>query len=96
METTTCTLKPRTLAQTCDAVYLLAEEELGQDVTVTYEASLDGGTTWEAVTPGELVQLSHTGDELKLRCHLTRPDESEPPEGEGVVRWFQAHATQEA
>lgn len=93
MITGTITLKPRSLAETCDAVYLLEEHEIDPEVTLTYEASLDDGTTWEAITPGELNALAHSGTSLKVRLTMELPDESED---EGVVRWFVAYATQEA
>lgn len=38
---------------------------------IAYEVSLDGGTTWEAVTPGSLVTLGHSGDQLVMRATLT-------------------------
>ena len=93
METTTVTLNAVNLPGECDAVYLLSEEQLGSQVTATYEASLDGGSTWTEVTPGELNDLGHVGDSFKLRCTLARPDDAEEPDGEGTVFWFIGMAT---
>ena len=93
METTTVTLNAVTLPDDCNAVFLLDDRTLGSDVTATYEASLDGGTTWAEVTPGELNELGHVGDSFKLRCTLARPDEAEEPDGEGTVFWFIGYAT---
>lgn len=93
MITGTLTLKPVSLPELCDAVYLLDERELDPEVTITYEASLDGGTTWEAITAGQINVLAHSGTTLKVRLTLDLPDESED---EGVVRYFVAYATQEA
>ena len=94
--TGTLTLNPLALPAVADTVYLLADEDLGEGATAAtslYEASLDGGTTWEAVTPGELSALEHTGSSLQVRVTLNLDDTSEE---EGVVRWFLAYATQEA
>lgn len=93
MITGTITLNTVDLAEACDAVYLLAEEELDPDATTLYEASLDDGATWETITPGELNTLAHSGSSLKVRLTMELPDESED---EGVVRYFVAYATQEA
>ncbi len=90
MITGTLTLNAVALTETCDTVYLLTEEELGVAVTLTYEASLDGGTTWEAVTAGQLNTLAHTGTSLKVRLTLGLPDASQDV---GVVRWLVCYGT---
>lgn len=94
--TGTVTLNSVTLDTTCDAVYVLADEDLGSGgdaATATYEASLDGGDTWEVVTPGTLSPLGHSGTALQVRITLDLDDTSEE---EGVVRWVVAYATQES
>lgn len=94
--TGTLTLNAVTLPATADAVYLLVDEDLGAGAdaaTSTYEVSLDGGTTWETVTPGELAALGHTGSTLTVRVTLDLDDASKE---EGVVRWVVCYATQEA
>lgn len=93
MKTTTCTLKTVDLPDDCSAVYLLEEHDVGDDVTLTFEASLDDGSTWDEIASGELTDLSHTGDRFKLRATMQRPDEAEEPDGEGVVYWLLGLAT---
>jgi hypothetical protein len=94
--TGTLTLNPVTLPATADTVYLLADEDLGTGglaATSLYEASLDGGTTWETVTPGTLNQLAHTGTSLQIRVTLNLDDTSDQV---GTVKWIVAYGTQEA
>ena len=88
--TGTITLSTKTLPAPCDSVYLLTEQIVPGDGTITYEASLNGGQTWDTVTPGDLATLNHTGDELSLRVTMSLPEESEddPPE----VFWIVAYA----
>ena len=90
MITGTLTLTNKQLPQTCNSVYLLTEDATVGDGTITYEATLDGGATWQEVTPGDMVTLGHTGDELSLRVTLSLPEASEddPPE----VFWMVAYA----
>jgi len=91
MITGTLTLTTKQLPDPCDSVYLLTEQIVPGDGTITYEASLDGGSTWDEVTPGDLATLNHEGDELTLRLTIEQPEESEddPPE----VYWFVGFAT---
>lgn len=94
--TGTLTLNPVTLPAVADTVYVLADEDLGTGAaaaTSLYEASLDGGTTWETVTPGTLNHLAHTGSSLQVRVTLTLNDTSDQV---GTVRWLIAYGTQEA
>lgn len=94
--TGTLTLNAVTLPATADAVYLLVDEDLGTGglaATSAYEASLDGGTTWEGVTPGLLNALAHTGTSLQVRVTLSLDDTSDQV---GTVAWLAAYATQEA
>jgi len=93
MTTGSITLTTKQLPAVADSVYLLAEDAIPGDGTILYEASLDGGSTFEAVTSGQLAELNHTGDQLTLRLTITQPEASEddPPE----VSWFLAYATQE-
>lgn len=93
--TGTLTLNPVELPATASAVYLLADEDLGTGpdaATSTYEASLDGGATWEPVTVGELTALSHSGTTLQVRVTLDLDDTSEEV---GTVKWIVAYGTQE-
>ncbi len=89
--TGTITLSTKTLPAPCDSVYLLTEQIVPGDGTITYEASLNGGQTWDTVTPGDLATLNHTGEELTLRLTIEQPEASEddPPE----VYWFLGFAT---
>lgn len=91
MITGSITLTAKQLPAVCDSVYLLAEDSIPGDGTILYEASLDGGTTFEAVTSGEIAELGHTGTALTLRLTIEQPEASEddPPE----VSWFLAYAT---
>ena len=91
MITGSITLTTKQLPAPCDSVYLLTEDATVGDGTITYEASLNGGQTWDTVTPGDLATLNHTGEELTLRLTIEQPEESEddPPE----VFWFVGSAT---
>ena len=90
MLTGTLTLKTVTLPAAATTVYLLTEEEPATDATATYEATLDGGTTWETVTPGDTVTLGHSGTSFALRVILTLPTES--PD-EGLIYWLIGYAS---
>ncbi len=90
MLTGTITLNPVPLDQTCGSVYLLADDTIPVDGTAAYEASLDGGTTWEPVTPGVAEALAHQGTQFQMRATLTLDDLSD---NEGVIRWFIGYAT---
>ena len=90
MLTGTLTLDPVTLPESCNAVYLLDDAAIPADGSVLYEASLDGGTTWEAVTSGDVTALAHSGQSLQVRATLTLADDSP---NEGRVSWFIAYAT---
>lgn len=89
----TVTFTPTALPEVCDAVYLLDDADIDGDAAVLYEATLDGGDTWEAVTPGQIVGLGHDGDTLQIRATLSAP---EAFGDEAEVRWVLAYATQEA
>lgn len=85
----TITLTAVTLPATCSAVYLLADKTVDAGVTETCEATLDGGTTWEAVVEGETTTLGHTGTEFALRFTHSRVADSGD---ESAVRWIIGYA----
>jgi len=89
-DTGTLVLNTVTLPATATDIYLLTEETLDAAVTATYEATLDGGTTWETVTPGGTVTLGHSGTSFALRVTLERPVDS--PD-EGRVWWLIGYAS---
>ena len=84
-DTGTLVLNTVVLPSTATDVYLLSEETLDTNVTATYEATLDGGTTWEVVVPGSTTMLAHSGTSFALRVTLTRPPGSS---NEGRIFWF--------
>ncbi|MCA1057597.1 DNRLRE domain-containing protein [Rossellomorea aquimaris] len=51
-------------------VHLSTVEETPSGTSITYEASADGGHTWEEVHPNQTHALSHTGSTLTLRATL--------------------------
>jgi hypothetical protein len=89
-DTGTLVLNTVTLPATATDVYLLTEETLDATVTATYEATLDGGTTWETVTSGTTVTLGHSGTSFALRVTLERPTDST---AEGRVFWLIGYAS---
>jgi len=89
-DTGTLVLNTVTLPATATDIYLLTEETLDVAVTATYEATLDGGTTWETVTPGGTVTLGHSGTSFALRVTLERPADSSD---EGRVWWLIGYAS---
>jgi len=84
-DTGTLVLNTVVLPSTATDVYLLSEETLDTNVTATYEATLDGGTTWEVVVPGSTTMLAHSGTSFALRVTLARPPGSS---NEGRIFWF--------
>lgn len=91
--TATLVLDAVTLDATCDAVYFDAElTGVVGAWSVTYEASLDGGTTWAPVTPGEITALGHSGTSLVLRATLDRPALSD----DGRLLWLVGYAQEAA
>ena len=61
----------QTLANATDQVRLNVSQSVPAGTGIAYEVSLNGGTTWEAVTPGVLSTLGHTGNQLKVRALMT-------------------------
>lgn len=59
-------------------VKLEADEVKPAGTNITYEVSLDGGTTWEFVTPGVTNTLGHSGDQMLMRARLTSTGDSTP------------------
>ena len=56
------------------AVKLTALESKPAGTDILYEVSADGGSTWQAVTNGDIVQLASPGDQLQMRATLTSTD----------------------
>ena len=80
------TLKPITLPEVSNSVFLLEDSTLDAGVVVQYEVSLDGGTTWEVITTfGEVVVLGHTGTELVIKASYTRDVSGV---GTGYIEWL--------
>ena len=78
--------KSITLPEISNSIFLLEESSMDTGVSLKYEVSLDGGTTWEEVTKfGEVVVLGHTGTELVIKASYTRAVSGV---GEGYIEWF--------
>lgn len=84
------------LAEVCDSVYFLSELVApGMDLAtptsmVTYEASLNGGTSWTTLVVDDTTVFSpgDVGTELVVRVTLERTD----PSTEAHLYWFIAYA----
>lgn len=59
-------------------VKLEADEVKPGGTNIAYEVSLNGGTTWEAVTPGVTTTLGHSGDQMLMRARLTSTGDNTP------------------
>ena len=80
------TLKPKTLSEISNSVFIMDEAVMDAGVSRVYDVSLDGGTTWETVSAiGEVVTLNHSGTQLVIRLRYTR---SVSGVGEGKVYWI--------
>jgi len=78
--------KSITLPEVSNSIFFLEESSMDAGVSLKYEVSLDGGTTWEEVTTfGEIVVLGHTGTELVIKASYTRDVSGV---GEGYIEWF--------
>lgn len=86
----TLTLDTVPLDTECNAVYLLTDDDIPADGTATYEASLDGGTTWAPIASGDITALGHAGTSLAVRATLTLDETSEATV---TVTWMIAYAT---
>jgi len=72
LTTAKVTTDAKTLEATADSVYVLADYAIAAGSTVTFKASLDGGTTFETVTEGVYTTLAHTGTSLIVEVTMTR------------------------
>ncbi|MEI5908515.1 DNRLRE domain-containing protein [Bacillus spongiae] len=52
-------------------ILLTTSEEKPSGTSISYEASADGGKTWDAITLNEPFALSHSGSELKVKATLS-------------------------
>ncbi|WP_335872617.1 DNRLRE domain-containing protein [Bacillus sp. 2205SS5-2] len=52
-------------------IHLSPSEEKPSGTSITYEASSDGGNTWDEIEPNKMEAISHTGMELKVRAILS-------------------------
>ena len=78
--------KSITLPEISNSIFFLEESSIDAGVSLKYEVSLDGGTTWEEVTKfGEVVVLGHTGTELVINASYTRDISGV---GIGYIEWF--------
>lgn len=62
------------LGNNIDTVKLTATENTPAGTDILYEVSVDGGTTWAAVTNGVLTNLGTSGNQLKIRAQFTSTD----------------------
>ena len=78
--------KAITLPEISNSIFFLEESHVDAGVSLKYEVSLDGGTTWEEVaTFGEVIMLGHTGTELVIKASYTRDISGV---GTGYIEWF--------
>ncbi|WLR42507.1 DNRLRE domain-containing protein [Bacillus carboniphilus] len=63
--------KAMTFAGNISTIYFNPTEEKPAGTDIAYEASADGGDTWEFINPKETTALTHTGTKLKIRATLT-------------------------
>src|SRR5690606_36340478 len=60
------TLNAKPLDEVCNSVYIL--DDGGSDTI--FQASLNGGSTWQTVPSGELTVLNHIGSSLVIRATI--------------------------
>ncbi|MFA5076206.1 MAG: FG-GAP-like repeat-containing protein [Patescibacteria group bacterium] len=66
------------------ALLTLTDEDKPINTDITYYLSADGGSNWEAATPGEVHTFTHSGSDLRWRAILITTDGTVTPSLSGL------------